>query len=59
VPVLVVGGADDFAFPVPVVEEMVRLIPESQLKIYPGGHTAAFLDKRFAPDVQRFTDVPS
>jgi pimeloyl-ACP methyl ester carboxylesterase len=59
VPVLVVGGTDDFAFPLPVVEEMARLIPNAQLRIYQGGHTAAFLDKRFLPDVREFTGRPA
>jgi len=56
VPTLVVGSTDDFAFPADSVEEMARRIPGAQLTMYPGGHTAAFLDKRFYPDVKRFTD---
>lgn len=60
VPTLVVGSSDDFAFPASVVEEMAREIPGAQLKLYPGGHTAAFLDKRFYPDVREFTSgVPA
>lgn len=55
VPTLVVGSADDFAFPVETVEAMAACIPGARLKIYPGGHTAAFLDKRFRPDVDEFT----
>jgi pimeloyl-ACP methyl ester carboxylesterase len=55
VPTLVVGSTDDFAFPVSTVEAMARRIPGAQLKLYPGGHTAAFLDKRFYPDVREFT----
>jgi pimeloyl-ACP methyl ester carboxylesterase len=55
VPVLIVGGTQDFAFPLEALDEMQRLIPGSELKIYEGGHTAAFLDKRFAPDVAEFT----
>ena len=54
-PTLVVGSTADFAFPMATVEEMARRIPGAQLKLYPGGHTAAFLDKRFAPDVRAFT----
>ena len=54
-PTLVVGSTDDFAFPVSTVEEMAHRIPGAQLKLYPGGHTAAFLDKRFHPDVLEFT----
>jgi pimeloyl-ACP methyl ester carboxylesterase len=56
VPTLVVGSSDDCAFPAGTVEEMARAIPGAELKMYPGGHTAAFLDKRFYPDVRRFTD---
>jgi len=54
-PTLVVGSTEDFAFPVSTVEEMARRIPRAQLKLYPGGHTAAFLDKRFYPNVHAFT----
>ena len=59
VPVLIVGSTDDFAFPVSSVEEMARLIPGAQLKLYRGGHTAAFLDKRFVHDVREFTSRPA
>jgi len=59
VPTLVVGSTEDFAFPVSTVEEMARRIPAAQLKLYPGGHTAAFLDKRFYPDVREFTRRPT
>ena len=55
VPTLVVGSDDDFAFPPDVVTAMARAIPVASLKLYPGGHTAAFLDKRFYPDVHAFT----
>lgn len=56
VPTLVVGSIDDFAFPADEVEQMARLIPRAALVMYPGGHTAAFLDKRFYADVSNFTD---
>ena len=56
VPTLVVGSSDDFAFPADTVEAMARSIPGAELMVYPGGHTAAFLDKRFYPDVRSFTD---
>lgn len=59
IPVLIVGGTDDFAFPLPAVEEMARLVPTAELKVYGGGHTAAFLDKRFLPDVREFTSRPA
>ncbi len=55
VPTLVVGSSDDFAFPVSTVQEMAQRIPGSRLKLYSGGHTAAFMDKRFYPDVSAFT----
>lgn len=58
-PVLIVGGTDDFAFPLAALEELQRLIPGSALKIYTGGHTAAFLDKRFVGDVAAFTRQPA
>ena len=57
-PTLVVGSTEDFAFPASTVEEMARRIPGARLKLYPGGHTAAFLDKRFHPDVREFTRRP-
>jgi pimeloyl-ACP methyl ester carboxylesterase len=59
VPVLVVGGSDDFAFPLAVTEQTARLIPDAALRVYRGGHTAAFLDKRFLPDVRAFTSSPA
>ena len=58
VPTLVVGSTEDFAFPADTVTEMARAIPGAQLKLYPGGHTAAFLDKRFYPDVRDFAERP-
>lgn len=56
VPTLVVGSTDDFAFPPATVEAMAGSIPGAELQMYPGGHTAAFLDKRFYPDVRAFTN---
>jgi pimeloyl-ACP methyl ester carboxylesterase len=55
VPVLLVGGGDDFAFPVEYMQEMAALLPSATLKIYKGGHTTAFFDKRFVQDVREFT----
>lgn len=55
VPTLVVGSDDDFAFPIDGVTQMAHSIPGARLIVYPGGHTAAFLDKRFYPDVHAFT----
>ena len=54
VPTLVVGSTEDFAFPRTTVEEMAGRIPGARLKLYAGGHTAAFLDRRFYPDVREF-----
>jgi pimeloyl-ACP methyl ester carboxylesterase len=59
VPTLVVGSTNDFAFPRSTIEEMARRIPGAQLKLYPGGHTAAFLNKRFYSDVREFTNRPT
>jgi pimeloyl-ACP methyl ester carboxylesterase len=55
VPVLVVGGGDDFAFPLSYMKEMASLIEKATLKVYEGGHMTAFLDKRFVQDVREFT----
>jgi pimeloyl-ACP methyl ester carboxylesterase len=56
VPVLIVAGRDDFAFPLGAMQEMAGLIEQATLKVYQGGHTAAFLDKRLARDVREFID---
>jgi hypothetical protein len=34
---------------------MAALIKNATLKVYRGGHTVAFLDKRFVDDVREFT----
>jgi pimeloyl-ACP methyl ester carboxylesterase len=59
IPVLLVGSDEDFAFPLSYMQEMAGLLKKATLKIYPGGHTAAFLDKRFVDDVREFTQGPS
>lgn len=56
VPTLIVGSTDDFAFPIETVRDMADRIPGAELQVYPGGHTAAFLDRRFYPDVRAFTE---
>jgi len=56
VPILIVCGRDDFAFPLNYVEEMARLIPRSTLRIYERGHSTVFLEKRFAQDVREFVN---
>lgn len=55
VPVLIVCGKDDFAFPLNDVKEMAGMIPNSILKIYERGHSTVFLDKQFVMDVNEFT----
>jgi pimeloyl-ACP methyl ester carboxylesterase len=55
VPVLLVGSADDFAFPLGYMQEMAALIKSATLKVYPGGHGTAIMDKRFVDDVREFT----
>ena len=57
VPVLIVGGADDFAFTRATMEEMAGLIAHSTLKLYEAGHMTAIMDKRFAPDVREFVSA--
>ena len=54
VPVLVVCGAGDFAFPLASVQEMARLIPRATLKVYDRGHPTVLLEKRFATDIREF-----
>jgi pimeloyl-ACP methyl ester carboxylesterase len=55
--VLIIGGADDFAFPRETMEEMAALIAHSTLKLYEAGHMTAIMDKRFAPDVREFVSA--
>jgi len=55
VPVLIVASDADFAFPLQTTQEMAKRIEGAELVVYAGGRTAAFLDKRFAGDVRRFT----
>lgn len=52
VPVLVICGKDDFAFPVNEVREMVAMVPNCELKIYDRGHSTFLLDPRFEEDVK-------
>jgi pimeloyl-ACP methyl ester carboxylesterase len=55
VPVLIVCGKDDFAFPLPIVQEMAGLVAHSTLKVYERGHSTVFLEKQFVQDVREFT----
>jgi pimeloyl-ACP methyl ester carboxylesterase len=57
VPVLIIGGAEDFAFPRDTMEEMAHLIPHSTLKLYDAGHMTAIMDKRFVHDVREFVSA--
>lgn len=59
VPVLIVGGSDDFAFPVSYLQEMAALIEKGTLKVYKGGHATVLLDKRFVQDVRAFASRAS
>lgn len=55
VPVLVVSGADDFAFPLEEVRTMAAAIPTAKLVSYDRGHSNLLFDRRFRADVRAFT----
>jgi len=56
-PVVLVTGDRDQFFPMEVVEETVRLIPDCTLVVYAGqGHVKAATNKRVAHDVLAFVD---
>lgn len=55
VPVLIVCGTNDFAFPLSAVKAMADMIAQATLKVYERGHSTVFLDKRFVSDVREFT----
>lgn len=55
VPVLLIAGDRDTYFPMALLEETARLIPDCALKIYEGkGHVGALSDKRLPRDVLEF-----
>lgn len=55
VPVLLIAGDRDVYFPLDLVEETARLIPDCRLRIYEGkGHIGAMSDKRLPKDVLEF-----
>ncbi len=55
VPVLLLAGDQDEHFPVDLVTETARLIPDCTLRLYMGRtHAGAFFDKRLARDVLAF-----
>jgi pimeloyl-ACP methyl ester carboxylesterase len=54
VPVLLLAGERDRAFPADVVEETAALIPDCSLVRYPGGHLRAATSRRIPGDVLAF-----
>ena len=55
VPVLLIDGDKDLYFPVPLIQETARLIPDCTLKVYPGkGHLGVFQSRQLAPDILDF-----
>ena len=55
VPILLIAGDKDFYFPVPLLQETARLIPDCTLKIYEGkGHPGTVMSRRLAPDILDF-----
>lgn len=57
VPVLLIAGDRDLYFPVEVVAETDRLIPECTLSIYRGkGHVGVVGDRRLASDICSFAE---
>ena len=57
VPIVLVTGDRDQFFPIEVVEETVRLIPDCTLVVYAGqAHVKAATNKRVAPDVLAFVN---
>lgn len=58
VPVLLINGDKDFYFPLPLIQETARLIPNCTLEIYPGkGHVGAIGSRRLAPDILNFINT--
>ncbi|NIS20297.1 MAG: alpha/beta hydrolase [Thermoplasmata archaeon] len=54
-PVLLINGDNDLYFPLPLIQETARLIPDCTLKIYPGkGHPGVFQSRQLAPDILDF-----
>ena len=54
-PVLLIGGDKDYYFPLPLVQETARLIPDCTLTIYEGkGHLGACMSRQLAPDILDF-----
>ncbi|MEN8233747.1 MAG: alpha/beta hydrolase, partial [Actinomycetota bacterium] len=58
VPVLLINGDKDPNFPVPLIQETARLIPDCTLKVYPGkGHLGVFQNRQLAPDILDFINT--
>lgn len=57
VPVLLTSGDKELAFPLPLIEETARLIPDCTLKLYEGkDHSGAIRNRRLAPDILDFVN---
>jgi pimeloyl-ACP methyl ester carboxylesterase len=55
VPVLLIAGDQDMSFPVDIIEETARLIPDCTLRLYAGkGHGQAISDRRLPEDMLDF-----
>lgn len=60
VPVQLLAGDRDFYFPIPVIEETARLIPDCTLRVYPEkGHLGAIQSRRLAGDISDFVERES
>jgi len=55
--VLLIGGDEDFYFPIDLLHETAELIPDCRLKVYAGkGHIGAAIDKRLSTDIVEFVN---
>ena len=54
VPILIIGGRNDYALSLQSLQEMAAVIEKASLKIYGGGHMAVLFNKRFVEDVRQF-----
>ncbi len=56
-PLLIVHAQDDFLSPLPAARESYRIVPQSRLVTYPGGHWAALRQPELAaPAIREFVD---
>ena len=59
-PVLLIVGGNDADFPLKLVTETARLIPDCELNIYEGkDHTQTFFDQQVGKDILAFTNQAS